>query len=678
MPMSTSTRACLALSAVAGLAAGPTPVSGAKTAPLIPRSVLFGNPDRAGAQLSPDGRQVSWLAPVRGVMNVWVGPVSAPSKARPVTRDTGRGITQYFWAFNNRHILYLQDQGGNENYHVFRLDLTTGQVKDLTPLKNVQARVQEVSRKYPDAILVAINDRNRQYHDIYRVDLTTGRRTLVYKNNSYVAVMTDDTFTPRIGVSFLPDFTVAYVSLLKDGKTEMLMRVTSEDMMTTSPAGFSKDNKSIYLLDTRGRDKTALKLVDLGTKRERVIYEAKEADISGVMAHPTERTIQAVRVEYLRDSVTVLDKSIQKDLDFLATVDSGDINVTDRCLDDSRWIVVYNRDNAPPATYLYDRSKKKAKLLFVNRQALKGVPLSRTNPVVVRARDGWNIVSYVTLPVGADPDRDGRPPKPLPTVFWIHGGPWSRDSWGYNPVHLWLANRGYAVISVNYRGSTGFGKKFINAGNREWGAKMHDDVLDVLKWAVEKKIADPAKVAITGGSYGGYETLVGLTFTPDVFACGVDIVGPSNLVTWMRNIPPYWMPILPLLKDRVGDVETEEGRAFLLSRSPLTKAGNIRRPLLIAQGKNDPRVPMAESEQIVAEMKRRGIPVTYVLYPDEGHGMEKPKNRVSFFAVMEAFLQPILGGRFEPLGRDLAGSSMQVKAGGEYVPGLMAAAGKRK
>jgi dipeptidyl aminopeptidase/acylaminoacyl peptidase len=281
-----------------------------------------------------------------------------------------------------------------------------------------------------------------------------------------------------------------------------------------------------------------------------------------------------------------------------------------------------------------------------------------------------NLVSYYSLPVDSDGDGDAIPDEPLPTVLFVHGGPWGRDRWGYDPWHQWLANRGYAVLSVNFRASTGFGKAFINAGNLEWGTRMHDDLIDAVEWAIEAGIADPERMAIMGGSYGGYATLAGLTFTPERFACGVDIVGPSNLVTLLETIPPYWEPRIELFTTRMGDFRTEEGRAFLAERSPLTHAERIVRPLLIGQGANDPRVKQAESDQIVQAMKAKGIPVTYVLYPDEGHGFARPENRLSFNAIVDAFLSRCLGGRFEPIGDDLKGSTVTVPIGADALPGL--------
>ena len=341
-----------------------------------------------------------------------------------------------------------------------------------------------------------------------------------------------------------------------------------------------------------------------------------------------------------------------------------------RTLNDDYWIAAYLLDDGPVRYYRYDRARKQAQFLFSNREALEGLPLAKVHPVVIKSRDGLDLVSYYMLPLEGDRDSPGHPSSPLPMALLVHGGPWARDNWGYNPVYQLLANRGYAVLSVNFRGSTGFGKNFVNAANLEWAGKMHDDLVDAVQWAIEQKIADPQRVAILGGSYGGYATLAGLTFTPDTFACGVDIVGPSNLVTLLNTIPPYWEPQVELWANRVGDHRTEEGRAFLTERSPLTHVDRISKPLLIGQGANDPRVKQAESEQIVQAMQDKNIPVTYALYPDEGHGFARPENNLSFFAVTEAFLAGCLGGRHEPVGSDFEGSSITVPAGAEHIPGL--------
>ncbi|MFN0134588.1 MAG: alpha/beta hydrolase family protein, partial [Phycisphaerae bacterium] len=351
-------------------------------------------------------------------------------------------------------------------------------------------------------------------------------------------------------------------------------------------------------------------------------------------------------------------------------VADGDFAVISRTLDDGQWIVAFEMDNGPARFYRFIRASGEAKFLFSNRSKLEGLPLARMQTPTIKSRDGMNLVSYLTLPTNVDVDAAGKPKQAPPMVLLVHGGPWARDAWGFNASHQWLANRGYSVLSVNFRGSTGFGKAFINAANREWAGKMHDDLLDAVAWAVKQGYADSQRVAIMGGSYGGYSTLVGLTFTPTVFACGVDIVGPSNLVTLLQSIPPYWAPMIETFSARVGDVRTEEGRKFLTERSPLTQVAKIQRPLLIGQGANDPRVKQAEADQIVTAMRDKNIPVTYVLYPDEGHGFQRPENRMSFNAVTEAFLARHLGGRAEPIGEDFQNSSISVPTGSDQVPGL--------
>jgi dipeptidyl aminopeptidase/acylaminoacyl peptidase len=501
-------------------------------------------------------------------------------------------------------------------------------VTDLTPLEGVQAQVQEVSHRHPGEILVGLNDRDPQLHDVYRVNLDTGERARVLENPGFVGVLSDDDLRPRLGVAFAPDFTVQVLRIGEGGAAEPFLTIPPEDTLTTTPVGFDKAGAHVFFLDSRGRDKTALAKLPLDdpAAAPEILAEGERADISGVLIHPTEKHVQAVATNYTRNEWVVLDPSVREDFDTLRGVAAGDFAVVSRTLNDRTWIVAFTEDAGPTRFYRYDRNARAAALLFTARPALENLSLAPLRPVVIPSRDGKELVSYLTLPVGADTGNEGRPREPLPLVLWIHGGPWARDTWGFNGVHQWLADRGYAALSINYRGSTGFGKEFLNAANREWGGKMHDDLLDAVDWAVREGIADPACVAIGGGSYGGYATLVGITFTPDTFACGVDIVGPSNLITFMKNIPPYWMPMLPLLKERVGDVDTEEGRAFLAERSPLSKVEQIRKPLLIAQGANDPRVVQSESDQIVAAMKEKNIPVTYVLYPDEGHGFVRPEN----------------------------------------------------
>ncbi len=678
-----SGQAVLAASSAAGAKSGeaagaiqPHPLD--KVAPLIPRHVLFGNPEKAMARMSHDGKWLAYLAPVDGVLNIWVGPIDDPSAAKPVTHEKHRPIEGYFWAYTNKHILYSQDDNGDENFHVYAVNLDTGETKDITPLegdakgekKKVRAEIEGVSWRTPEEIVIGLNERDPQYHDLFMVNINTGEHKLLEKNPDFSGFLLDEDNKVRFATKMNPDG--GEVILKPDGKGgwEDFLKIGMEDGLTTSAAGFDKSGDVLYFIDSRGRDTGALETIDLKTGKEKLIAENPLADVGGIMAHPTENTIQGVSFDYDRVKWQFFDKDVEADYNRLKKVADGEIQIVSRTLDDKKWLVAYLMDDGPVRYYYYDRQTKEPKFLFSNRKDLENQPLQKMHPEIIEARDGLKLVSYLTLPPGSDPKGTGRPDKPVPMVLNVHGGPWARDSWGLDPEHQLWANRGYAVLSVNYRGSTGFGKKFANAGNKEWAGKMHDDLLDAVNWAVKEKIADPKKIAIVGGSYGGYATLVGLTFTPDVFACGVDEVGPSNLITLLQTIPPYWKPEIELFRKRVGDDSTAAGKKFLESRSPLSKVDNIKRPLLIGQGKNDPRVNVNEANQIVYAMQEKKIPVTYVLFPDEGHGFARPQNELAFTAVSEAFLAKILGGRYEPIGDAFEGSTITVPVGADDVPGL--------
>ncbi len=636
---------------------------------LIPRSILFGNPDRTLVTISPDGQHLAYLAPRDGVLNVWVAPIGAPTDARAVTHDDKRGIRMYAWAYTNEHILYLQDADGDENWHVYCVTLNTGDVVDLTPGESVQARIQHLSSRHPNEVLIALNDRDPRLHDIYRVALPGGERSLIQGNDEFLGFLTDEHYDVRLAFRMQPEGALDIVAPDGDG-WKPFTTIPAEDSLTTNPIGFDADGRILYLTDSRGRDTAALIAWDIDRDERLVLAEDSKADAEGYWIHPETRAVQAVGFTYERRWWEIVDEAVGPDLERLEAACQGEVEVVSRTLDDRRWIVADRSDRGPVRYSVYERDSAELRFLFVDRDALEGMPLTAMHSRVIQAGDGLPLVCYLSLPLESDPDGDGIPDAPLPMVLWVHGGPWGRDRWHFDPFHQWMANRGYAVLSVNFRGSTGFGKAFLNAADHEWAGKMHQDLIDAVNWAIEEGIADPERVAIGGGSYGGYATLVGVTFTPDVFACGVDVVGPSNLATLLENVPPYWMPMLPTLTQRVGDPATEEGRELLHDRSPLHRVDQIRKPLLIAQGANDPRVKRTESDQIVEAMQERDIPVTYVLYADEGHGFARPENWMSFTAITEAFLAPVLGGRSEPFGSDFEGSSAKVLAGAEFVPGL--------
>jgi dipeptidyl aminopeptidase/acylaminoacyl peptidase len=613
----------------------------AELPPLIPRRVLFGNPTRALPQISPDGKRLSYVAPDwRNVLQVWVQTIGT-NDARPVTFDKRRGIRIHFWAYRPNTILNVQDHDGDENAHIFSIDLQSGITRDLTPFLGVRAEMIGLDRHHPDEILVAMNLTDRHIHDVYRIDLGTGAVVLDTKNPGDVIYWgTDADFKVRVAVATTPDggAVVRYRKSVDDPWQTAVK--WGPDDADGQVIGFSADGQSLWLKTTHGHDALSVVKHDLKTGKEEVIAAEAGVDVSGQIFNPLTRTVQAVVFNRERARWKVLDPDIAADLDVLRKGASGDLAIIDEDRDLKRWIVEYASDEQPGDFYLYDRPSKKLFPLFSGRPRLKKYTLAPMKPVVIKSRDGLDLVSYLTLPVGISA-------KNLPTVLLVHGGPWARNAWGYDAQAQWLANRGYAVLQVNYRGSTGFGKRFVHAGDREWGGKMHDDLIDGVNWAIKEGIADPKRVAIFGGSYGGYAALVGATFTPDVFACAVDIVGPSNLVTMLRSMPPYWAPLGKMFALRVGDVTKEQ--EFLKSRSPLFKADRIKIPLLIAQGANDPRVKRAESEQIVAALRQAGKPVEYLVFPDEGHGFLRPENRLKFYAAAEAFLMKHLGGaRAEP------------------------------
>lgn len=605
---------------------------------LIPREVLFGNPEMTSPRISPDGKHLAYLAPDEGVLNVWVRTIGQKDD-RVITKDRDRGIRFFGWAYNNRDLIYIQDKAGDENWHLHAVNLTTTNERDLTPFPGVRAQNVMSDPNHPDEILIGLNRDNPRLHDVYRINLTSGTCIKEEPNpGDVVGWMTDREFKLRGALSPTPDggFQVRVRDNIASAWRPMVTWST-EDALTTSPVGFTPDNSGIYFRSSIGTNTAQVVQISLSDGSTKVLASNPEIDSGAVMVHPTRYHIQAVAFTKDRTEWEVLDATIGNDFRALKKLHKGDFSVIDRDLADRTWLVSYKTDNGPTSFYSYDRSTRKGSFLFTSRSDLKKYKLANMKPVTITTRDGLKLHCYLTLPVGTKP-------RNLPTVLHVHGGPWARDYWGYNPDVQWLANRGYAVLQVNFRGSTGFGKKFINAGDREWGGKMHDDLIDSVNWLVDEGFADKSKIAIFGGSYGGYATLVGLTFTPDVFACGVDIVGPSNLVTFMNSIPPYWEPLRPLFEKRIGNTQDE---AFLKSRSPLFQAQRITKPLIIAQGANDPRVKKAESDQIVQAMKQSGIPVEYMVFEDEGHGFAKPENRLEFYAAAEKFLAQHLGGRYE-------------------------------
>lgn len=625
--------------------------------PLIPRKILFGNPVKTAPQLSPDGTRLSYLAPSEnGVLNVWV---VTPGKQddKPVTRETHRPIGNYFWAYDSRHILYTQDSDGDENNHLYSFDLESNAIRDLTPFQGITVANVLTDKHHPNEILVGLNLRDRRLFDMYRVDLTTGAVTLEAQNPGDVLSWTTDAdFVIRAATVFTADTnTVVRVRDSKDSPWRDLITIPFEEGTFWGQvnggsiiAGFSADGKGLYVASPLGSDTSRLVKLDTTTGKElEVIASDPKSDVDAtganrprVLLNPDTFQVQAVGFYYLKPEWKVVDPGIQEDFRVLGRTHPGVLNLDSRDNADAKWIVSYTVDDGPTAFYLYDRAGKQAQLLYEDQPDLARYQLSKMKPVTFTARDGFKLVAYLTLPVGV-------PPKNLPLVLFPHGGPWFRDFWGLDPIAQLLANRGYAVLQVEFRGSIGFGKKYLNASTHEWGVgKMQHDLTDGVQWAIHEGIADPKRIAIMGGSYGGYATLSGITFTPELYSCAVDIVGPSDVAELFKSMPAYWGPVKKRWIHRTGDVENDP--ALNQRISPIYHVDAIRAPLLIGHGAHDPRVNIRNSEKIVSVMREKNLPVTYIVYPDEGHGFNRPENNLDFFGRVEEFLAKYLGGRAEP------------------------------
>jgi dipeptidyl aminopeptidase/acylaminoacyl peptidase len=606
---------------------------------LIPRDVLFGNPERLAPAVSPDGKRLAHVAPADGILNVFVGPLGG-DEAKQVSNDRERGVRAFAWCMDNHHIVYPQDTGGDENWHLHLVDLDEGTDVDVTPFDGIQARILAGDREQPHLIMVGLNRDNPELHDAYLLDVRDGSLELVAENPGFAGWLVDTELRVRGGLVFLPDGGIdVRIGDPQTGEYRTLLAVGSEDALTTDVAGFTHEGDAIYLVTSQDVNAARLVRMELATGAFEVMAQDATYDVSDVLIHPETHHVQAVTFTRDRADHVVLDPSIAADVDAIKALHPGDLHFRGRDQADRIWIVGFTADDGPVAYYAYDRGSGEATFLFAHKPDLSAYTLAAMEPFAFAARDGLEVHGYLTFPPGSDRAR-------VPTVLFVHGGPGARDEWGFSPDPQWLANRGYLCVQVNYRGSTGYGKDFVNAGDREWGARMHDDLIDAVAWVVDKGYADPERIAIYGGSYGGYAALVGATFTPDAFTCAIDVVGPSDLRTLIRSIPPYWAPLVAQFHQRVGNPDTEP--EFLWSRSPLSRVDRIRIPMLIAQGANDPRVKKEESEQIVAAMAERGIPHRYMVFPDEGHGFRKPENNLRFHAAAEEFLAEHLGGRLEP------------------------------
>jgi dipeptidyl aminopeptidase/acylaminoacyl peptidase len=620
--------------------------------PLIDRQLFFGDPEISGAQISPDGQFISFIKPFKGTRNIWVKRASEPfTAARPLTNDTKRPIPGYFWSRDGRFILFIQDQGGNENFNVFAVNPAeqpaagqdVPQARNLTDAKSVRAIIYDVPRNEPDIIYVGLNDRDPAWHDLYRVKISTGERTLLRQNTERISGWTfDNKGQLRLATRAADNGDTEIMRVDDKGFTKIYNCNVFE---SCAPQRFTKDNQRVYLMTNKGdsADLISLVMFDPATSKEE-FFEAdplKRVDFSGAMF--SDLTDELVGTIYTDEKRRIYWKNKEYEADYKllqSKLPGKQINFNSSTKDERRYLISATGDIEPGEVYLFDRDTKKLTLQYRLREKLQREWLAEMKPITYKSSDGMDIPAYLTLPKGVAA-------KNLPVLIVPHGGPWARDFWSYNSFAQFFANRGYAVLMPNFRGSTGYGKRFINAGNNEWGQKMQDDLTWGVKHLISQGIADPKRVGIIGGSYGGYATLAGVTFTPDLYAAGVSIVGPSNLLTLLNSIPPYWESIRMLFNKRMGDPRTPEGRAQLERQSPLNSASKIKTPLLVIQGANDPRVKKAESDQIVVALRERGFPVEYVVAPDEGHGFARPVNNMAMFATSEKFLAKFLGGRFQ-------------------------------
>jgi dipeptidyl aminopeptidase/acylaminoacyl peptidase len=657
--------------------------------PMVPFESFFAPAEFTAPLVSPDGKWVSYVGRFQDAFNLFVAPIGDIAKAKPVTREQGRGIqwysvsgaVTYRWTADSRYLLYLKDNNGDEHNRVYAVERATGKLTNLTP-GNVRAKLLGVSQSQPSKVLVSIDGDFLSESmslvtgsDIVEVDLVTGERRTLMKKIPYGIVVADNDLKVRLVGALTPSMGIAFSTLQADGTTKPFYTIEAADMAGLSATGetdslrISADNRTLYMLDSVGSDTVTVAGFDLETGAKTIIARDKRVDIRDVLFDPRTRAVQAYGVNWTMLEWKTLDPSIADDLTFLRKAHSGEIHVSSRSADDRMWLVNFVEADRPDAFYAYDSRKKTLAKLFVTTPALANLPLVKMRPYVMKTRDGLELVGYYALPFSADPKQTGKPAKPAPMVVYVHGGPSDeRPQYGYAPMVQYFANRGYGFLYVNFRGGAGFGKAFLAGANMEWGGKMHDDVLDQVRWAVEQGIADPNKVAILGGSYGGYESLIGMTKSSDVFACGVAIVGPSDLTVPMPHWSADWMAKV------MGDPRTPEGQAMLKTRSPYYLAGGATKPILIGQGDRDSRVPTAQSDKMVQAMQKAGAPVVYLRFADEGHGFLRPQNNAAFWSTTEAFLGKCLGGRSEPLTADrFKGSSVILGAGGDYLPGLEAA-----
>lgn len=639
-----------------------------KEVSLIPRSILLAKPDKFAAFLNHLGNRIAYLARNESEIELRVDDLDGNNLIK-FPLKMARDVRDFTWAYTGEHILIPQDMNGDENNHVICLNIETGESKDLTPFPGTKSSVVKRSIKYPHEVIIASNKNDRKWFEAYRVNIITGKSSLVFKNNSYANFLFDSNFNLRLVSKILPNGDHE-IYLMNRRKPKFFKKIQFEDTKSTFYSHFGEDCRTLYGLDSVGRDKSALVEYDFTTGKSKTLFENPKADVSRFVCDPNTFAPQLAEVEVLKPESFVIDPVIQKDMEYLTEQANGrTLRIVTRNRADDVWLVRFSCPTIPGEYHIYRRDVQNGNplsltLLFTERPSLQKYTLQETDPVVIKSRDGMDLVCYLTKSV------DFSTTVHRKLIVYVHGGPWARDSWVFSSVNQLLANRGYSILQVNYRGSTGFGKSFINAANGNL-AKIRNDILDCTNWAVANRITDQEHIAIMGASFGGYSALAGLTFSPEVFCCGVDVVGPSCWITLLESIPEYWIPYQNMWHRLIGDHRTQEGRALLNLESPIPLVKNIRRPLIIFHGKNDPRVKEREAYQIVEAMKNLKLPVVCVIYPDEGHGFLREQNIKSYLALSEMFLSKYLGGQYEPIHPgELEGSSHDIVAGNSIIRSL--------
>lgn len=626
-------------------------LANAQEAPILNREIFFGNAEISSGQLSPDGQYISFMKAYNGIMNLWIKSFDEPfEKARPLTNNK-RPLYNYFWTVDGKYILYIKDDEGDENQNIFAVDPMSlpangiPESRNLTPLKDVAVEILTVSRKNPDMLMVGINDRDKAWHDLYTLQISTGKLTKIFENKERITGYNFD-WDEKLRMLHQTDEKGNTQILYKEGDKliPIYQTTVNESAVVTN---WNENNTQFYLKTNKGNlDLSTLFLMDPNTKKLTKIESDPKGKVDFENLFLDRNTRKIIATSYTADKTDIYwkDQVWEANYKYLESKFPGrEVEFSSSTNDYSKFLVTVWGDKYAPEVYFFDDKTKNLILQYTPNPKLKSVEahLSPMSPIVYNSSDGLKIPGYLTVPAGSDG-------KNLPLVVLVHGGPkGERDVWGYDPAVQFLANRGYAVLQPNFRASGGYGKNFLNAGDLQWGKLMQDDITWGVKYAIENGIADKNRIVIMGGSYGGYATLAGLAFTPELYAGGIDIVGPSNIFTLLESIPPYWESGRAFLYGMVGDPNTEEGKKRIKEASPLFYVDKINKPLLIIQGANDPRVKQAEADQIVVALREKGKKVTYLLAEDEGHGFANPLNRMAMYAETERFLAETIGGRYQ-------------------------------